>query len=318
MMILLDPELEPESPHGRRPVHGDPDAAPAAKVNAAKRTVAPAVAAPQKELRLPSARTLARFLAAAQKAVRLKGQVTVLLTTDAAIRGLNRKFRGKNKATDVLSFPAEGLGSEGIAGDLAISVTTALGQAAEQRHSLSTEIKVLILHGLLHLAGYDHEADDGKMARRERVLRGRLGLPQGLIERAGAAKQGEKKFPKKHPSGAKAQVRIAPFTARLKSCPFKTSDNGDCGELRPRVSKAEPRAFKAESCPFKAEPRTFKAESWPFKAEPRTFKAESWPFKAESCPFKAEPRTFKAESWPFKTEPRVSKASKPRAKAKRP
>jgi hypothetical protein len=159
------------------------------------------------------------------------------------------------------------LGAEGIAGDLAISVTTALGQAAEQRHSLSTEIKVLILHGLLHLAGYDHEADDGKMARRERVLRGRLGLPQGLIERAGAAKQGEKKFPKKHPSGAKAQVRIAPFTARLKSCPFKTSDNGDCGELRPRVSKAELRAFKAESWPFKAEPRGSKASNPRAKAK---------------------------------------------------
>jgi len=127
---------------------------------------------------------LARFLAAAQQAVRLKGQVTVLRTTDEAIRGLNRKFRGKNKATDVLSFPAEGVGAEEIAGDLAISVTTALGQAAEQGHSLSAEIKVLILHGLLHLAGYDHEADSGQMARRERLLRARLGLPQGLIERA--------------------------------------------------------------------------------------------------------------------------------------
>ncbi len=120
--------------------------------------------------------------------MRLKGQVTVLLTTDAAIRDLNRRFRGKNKATDVLSFPAEGpfrLSAEGIAGDVAISVTTALRQAAEQGHSLATEIKVLILHGVLHLAGFDHEADEGQMARRERVLRGRLGLPLGLIERAG-------------------------------------------------------------------------------------------------------------------------------------
>jgi probable rRNA maturation factor len=120
----------------------------------------------------------------AQKAVRLKGQVTVLLTTDAAIRRLNKQFRGKNKATDVLSFPASGRGAEAIAGDLAISVTTALGQAAEQGHSLSTEIKVLILHGLLHLAGFDHEVDDGAMARRERLLRANLGLPQGLIERS--------------------------------------------------------------------------------------------------------------------------------------
>jgi probable rRNA maturation factor len=144
--------------------------------------------APPRNHRLPSTRTLARFLALAQAAVRLKGQVNVLLTTDAAIRKLNRQFRGINKATDVLSFPAIPVpgfkGAEALAGDLAISVPTALKQAVERNHSLSTEIKVLLLHGLLHLAGYDHEADEGKMARRERLLRTRLGLPQGLIERA--------------------------------------------------------------------------------------------------------------------------------------
>jgi probable rRNA maturation factor len=173
-MILLDPDLEPD---------------PAPKTNSVKRVGALALTRNSKtnacDVRLPSARTLARFLAAAQAAVRLKGQVTVLLTTDAAIAKLNRQFRGKNKATDVLSFPASGVGAEGMAGDLAISVTTAMGQAAEQRHSLAVEIKVLVLHGLLHLAGFDHEVDDGKMARRERLLRARLGLPQGLIERAG-------------------------------------------------------------------------------------------------------------------------------------
>jgi probable rRNA maturation factor len=176
-MILLDPDLDPD---------------PAPKTTSAKPTAASPSFSTSKsanrELHLPSARTVARFLTAAQAAVRLKGQVTVLLTTDAAIRKLNRRFRGKNKATDVLSFPAEGLGAEGIAGDMAISVTTAMGQAAEQGHSLSTEIKVLILHGLLHLAGYDHEIDDGKMFRRERLLRARLRLPQGLIERAEAPK----------------------------------------------------------------------------------------------------------------------------------
>jgi probable rRNA maturation factor len=168
-MILLHPDMDPD---------------PAPKATSAKRTAAPAAAQESPNFRLPSARTLTRFLGQAQAAVRLRGQVTVLLTTDAAIRGLNRQFRGQNKATDVLSFPAEGIGAEEIAGDLAISVTTALGQATEQGHSLSTEIKVLILHGLLHLAGYDHEADNGRMARRERLLRARLGLPQGLIERA--------------------------------------------------------------------------------------------------------------------------------------
>ena len=171
-----------------------------------KRTIVSLPPAQAKDIRLPSARTLSRFLSAAQAAVRLKGQVTVLLTTDVAIRKLNRQFRGKNKATDALSFPAEGLGTEGIAGDLAISVTTALGQAAEQGHSLSAEIKVLILHGLLHLAGYDHEIDNGKMARRERVLRARLGLSQGLIERAVAPRQGASKLPENRASGAKART----------------------------------------------------------------------------------------------------------------
>jgi probable rRNA maturation factor len=172
-MILLDPDLEPA-------------AAPAA--TSASRAAAsislPASGATPRNQRIPSARTLSRFLTDAQAAVRLKGEVSVLLTTDAAIRKLNRQFRHKNKATDVLSFPADGIGAEEIAGDLAISVPTALRQAIEQGHSLSTEIKVLILHGLLHLAGYDHEVDQGKMARRERQLRARLALPQGLIERA--------------------------------------------------------------------------------------------------------------------------------------
>jgi probable rRNA maturation factor len=184
-MILLDPDMEPD---------------PALAATSAKKTAAFGSSSSKKNLRLPSARTLGRFLSEAQAAVRLKGEVTVLLTTDAAIRKLNRQFRSKDKATDVLSFPAEGIGAEGIAGDLAISVPTALKQAVEQGHPLATEIKVLLLHGLLHLAGYDHEADEGKMARREGLLRARLGLPQGLIERAGAQGRGERA------SGAKARV----------------------------------------------------------------------------------------------------------------
>ena len=75
-------------------------------------------------------------------------------------------------------------GPEKIAGDLAISVETARRQAAEQGHALTCELKVLILHGLLHLAGHDHETDAGEMQRRERSLRARLGLPLGLIERS--------------------------------------------------------------------------------------------------------------------------------------
>jgi probable rRNA maturation factor len=145
---------------------------------------------------MPSARALSRFLREAQAAVRLRGAVSVLLTTDGEIRRLNRTFRGKNKATDVLSFPAAPIvasqrvsesASQRVSGDLAISVDTARKQAAEQGHAVAVEVKVLMLHGLLHLAGYDHETDDGEMARRERLLRARLGLPLGLIERAGRA-----------------------------------------------------------------------------------------------------------------------------------
>jgi probable rRNA maturation factor len=175
-MILLDPDLDPY-PAAKSPSTALSSAGP-------KRGKS---LTPSSQLDLPTARTLARFLGRAQQAVGLKGLVTVLLTTDAAIRGMNRKFRNKNKATDVLSFPAEGpaagTGRDRVAGDLAISVTTAMRQAREQGHPLWMEIKVLIVHGLLHLAGYDHETDKGRMARRERALRAELRLPQGLIER---------------------------------------------------------------------------------------------------------------------------------------
>lgn len=169
-MILFDPDLEPDSTLGS---------------TNAKQTAA---SGPAKSLRTPSTRTLGRFLSEAQAAAGLRGNVTVLLASDATIRDLNRRFRGKDEATDVLSFPAEpfknGNAAEQVVGDVAIGVETARRQAAEQGHALATEIKVLILHGLLHLAGYDHETDAGKMQRRERQLRARLGLPQGLIERA--------------------------------------------------------------------------------------------------------------------------------------
>ena len=194
-MILLDPDLDGQSPHGRRPVRGDPESHPAPdNLKGATLHDSPQL---ERKRRVPSARALGGFLRKAQAAVRLRGMVSVLLTTDSAIRRLNRTFRGKNKATDVLSFPAAqpslvsktrpgAPARQQVSGDLAISVETARRQAAEQGHSLAVEVKVLMLHGLLHLAGYDHENDDGKMERRERVLRERLGLPSGLIERSSA------------------------------------------------------------------------------------------------------------------------------------
>lgn len=173
-MILLDQDLDPY-----------PATAAVSRTSSAARTSA-SRASSSALSRLPSTRSLTAFLRGAQAAVRLGGQVSVLLTGDKGIKRLNRRFRGKNKPTDVLSFPSE---FPGVAGDLAISVPTAIRQAAEQRHSLAIEIKVLMLHGLLHLAGYDHETDDGRMARRERLLRARLGLPQGLIERSEALRK---------------------------------------------------------------------------------------------------------------------------------
>ena len=186
-MILLDPDLEPDlSPHGSGIGRGRSGSVRKAKAGS-RGASAPRSATPWAE-RLPTSRTLARFLARAQAAVKFRGQVAVLLTTDETIRDLNRRFRGKDKPTDVLSFPAvpfqNAKPAERIAGDLAISVPTARRQAAEQEHALTCELEILILHGLLHLAGYDHEADAGQMHRRERRLRTELGLPAGLIERA--------------------------------------------------------------------------------------------------------------------------------------
>lgn len=104
-----------------------------------------------------------------------------LVTGDAELRRLNREFRRKDYATDVLSFPAAGEGS--YIGDMAISVDRAREQAREFRHPLHAELRILMLHGVLHLLGYDHETDGGRMARAEKRWRSRLGLPVGLIER---------------------------------------------------------------------------------------------------------------------------------------
>lgn len=134
-------------------------------------------------------RRLEEFLAQAARAVKLEGSVSVLLTGDEEIRRLNREFRGKDKATDVLSFPAGDSanprsGRARVAGDLAVSLETAAREAAQRGHALEVELRVLLLHGVLHLAGFDHEMDSGEMALKENLLRKKLGLKQGLIERA--------------------------------------------------------------------------------------------------------------------------------------
>ena len=146
---------------------------------------------------------LARWLARAAPP-RAQGAVTVALVTDAAIRALNRTFRGKDAATDVLSFPEESPaqgsrlsahGKTGMplrepwavsrkpVGDIVIARGVAARQARAEGHAVTTEYRVLALHGLLHLLGYDHERDRGQMRRLEDRLRRRAGLPGGLIGR---------------------------------------------------------------------------------------------------------------------------------------
>jgi probable rRNA maturation factor len=109
---------------------------------------------------------------------------TCLITGDAELRRLNREFRRQDQATDVLSFPSRQ--SLGFLGDIAISFDHARRQAAEYGHHVSQEVEILMLHGVLHLAGMDHEKDRGRMARAENKWRAAFGLPRGLIERVRA------------------------------------------------------------------------------------------------------------------------------------
>ena len=108
------------------------------------------------------------------------GDVSIALVSDRRMRALNRQFRGQDKVTDVLSFPSD---ERGFMGDIVIASAVAKKQARAGGHSVATEIRVLALHGLLHLLGHDHEHDDGRMARFEAKLRKKAGLKEGLIER---------------------------------------------------------------------------------------------------------------------------------------
>ena len=126
---------------------------------------------------------LARFVTRASRAARLHGVVNLLLTSNSELRALNSRFRGKDSPTDVLSFPPVFGLVDAFAGDVAISAEMAAYNARLLGHSPAEEIKILALHGMLHLAGYDHERDHGEMARTEERLRKFLRLPAGLIDR---------------------------------------------------------------------------------------------------------------------------------------
>jgi probable rRNA maturation factor len=144
---------------------------------------------------------LARWLASIAPA-RARGTMTIAIVADGRVQQLNRRYRRKDAATDVLSFPASpdlprrsrsatagrprrGTPSDerGYLGDVVIAAGVARRQARQAGHSLQHELRVLALHGLLHLLGYDHERDAGRMARVEARLRLRGGLREGLIER---------------------------------------------------------------------------------------------------------------------------------------
>jgi len=114
-----------------------------------------------------SRREIGRFARRALRAARGRiDELSIAFVDDAAMRALNRRFRRKNKTTDVLTFPDE----------IVISLDQARRQARDEKHSLATEVRYLILHGILHALGYDHETDEGEMEELEVAVRGRVGL----------------------------------------------------------------------------------------------------------------------------------------------
>lgn len=135
----------------------------------------------RKKLKGVTEQALSRFANRARRSSGLEGDVAIVLTGNEEMRSLNRQFRRKNKPTDVLSFPSAA--QNGSAGDIAISLDIAAENAERLGHPFAAELKILILHGMLHLAGYDHETDDGEMARKEHKLRTELKLPDSLIAR---------------------------------------------------------------------------------------------------------------------------------------
>lgn len=130
-----------------------------------------------------SRRALRGFAKQLQQEVGGSRPFCCLIANDAELRLLNKRFRKKDYATDVLSFPPAD--QNGSLGDVAISWDRARAQAAEYNHAVDDEIRILMLHGVLHLTGMDHEKDRGEMSRAEIRWRKRLNLPTGLIERVG-------------------------------------------------------------------------------------------------------------------------------------
>ena len=134
-------------------------------------------------LRVAGRADLTAFAATLQARLGKRRPFHCLLTDDRELRRLNRHYRGQNKSTDVLSFPAADSSPDRQLGDIAISLDRARTQARQCGHTIGTELRILMLHGLLHLVGMDHETDSGEMARAELRWRRKFNLPAGLIER---------------------------------------------------------------------------------------------------------------------------------------
>jgi probable rRNA maturation factor len=158
---------------------------------------------------------LLAFAKKAHRAVGLKGDLAVLITGDLEMKALNRQFRKKNKPTDVISFPAN---MNGLAGDLAISADIADKNADRFGHTLTEELQILMLHGMLHLAGMDHEQDSGEMTAREAKLRNRFGLKDSLIGRTQAVHFKAVAGPKALKVGKPSKIgRLRPTRGRSKA-----------------------------------------------------------------------------------------------------
>lgn len=158
---------------------------------------------------------LAKFVARARRLIGLRGAVSVLVTSSQELGGLNRRFRGTDKPTDVLSFPAMPGLTHKFAGDVAISAQIAARNARQLGHTTAEEVRILSLHGLLHLAGYDHESDEGEMEREERRLRKGLGLPVGLIERSGG-QAGRNGLSSNYKNKSRRRIRISAVAVQSK------------------------------------------------------------------------------------------------------
>lgn len=159
--------------------------------------------------RSASAAQLQRFARRAQKLVEVQGEIDILIATNKRLRELNRRFRRKNKPTDVLSFPRPS------GGDIAISAQIAHDNAQRYGHSFASELKILVLHGMLHLAGYDHESDNGRMAHAESRLRSELKLPASLIDRTYSSGEPTQPKPTAARSAKAAKNHRKPPTANV-------------------------------------------------------------------------------------------------------